>query len=546
MAKILSRQELLDIADKAFDFCMQASGIELYPYQQEFGRRICQSVILEDGEEITALFSRQSGKTETVSCVVPSLCVLLPTLAQVPDLAADERISKFKDGFWCGIFAPNYELAGIMHSRMASRLQSESMLAVLSDPEIGIELNTGRKVLQLPNGSRVDSNSAGPQTAIEGKTYHLIICEETQDIADYKIRKSIHPMGAATSATIIKIGTPAPKVCDFYEACERNRNKALSLGSQELKTHFEYDYTVAQKYNPRYEQYIVKEIERLGFDSDDFRMSYRLHWILERGLFITPELLKECGVPDRRVLRNGAHSFTLSSGLSNVDRTTDNLVASLDIGRSSDSTIITVAKVWWESPIERAGEDRFHVHILNWLEIQGDDHERQYPQILAFLGNYNIGSLVVDATGRGDPIYDRINAELEEMEVWPFIFTTKSKHEGYTILYQELFEGRLTYPSSEGSQKTNKWRRFVQQTSSLEKHWRGKYMSVEAPSSKGPKILDKPHDDYPDSLMMLCWLVHRKSWGLDYGESNTKQSDILFDRHRARGGSRDRGGRRSW
>ena len=323
--------------------------------------------------------------------------------------------------------------------------------------------------------------------------------------------------------------------------------RSLDGGSRELKTHFEYDYTVAQQYNRRYEQYIKKEIERLGYDSDDFRMSYRLHWILERGLFITPELLKEAGVPKRKTLRSANGTFVLSAGLSNADRATDNVVAAIDIGRSSDSTIVTIAKVWWDSPVERSGEDRFHAHIMNWLEIQGDDHERQYPQILQFLKNYNVGSIVVDATGRGDPIYDRINADLDDIEVWPFIFTTKSKHEGYTILYQELFEGRLTYPASPGASKTSKWRRFVKQTSSLEKHWKGKYMSVEAPRVKSPKVLDKPHDDYPDSLMMLCWLIHRKSWSIDYGDSLTRKSDILFDRHSTRGGTRNRsGGRRQW
>ena len=112
---MLSRQDILDLADKAFAFCEQSAGVTLYPYQKEFGLRICQSVLMEDGDELTALFSRQSGKTETVSCVIPALCVLLPTLANIEALAADSRISKFKHGLWVGIFAPNYELAGIMH-----------------------------------------------------------------------------------------------------------------------------------------------------------------------------------------------------------------------------------------------------------------------------------------------------------------------------------------------------------------------------------------------------------------------------------------------
>ena len=157
---VLSRDELLEIAEKCYQFCLEGTGVELYPYQEEFARRICQSILLEDGEEITALFARQSGKTESVSVVVVGLSVILPTLARTEGLKGDDRINKYKDGLWVGIFAPNYELAGVMHSRMASRMQSETMLRVLQDPDFGIDLQGGRKILRLPNGSYVDANSA--------------------------------------------------------------------------------------------------------------------------------------------------------------------------------------------------------------------------------------------------------------------------------------------------------------------------------------------------------------------------------------------------
>ena len=74
---VLSRKELLDIAEKCFQFCLEATGVQLYPYQEQFAKRICQSIILEDGEEITALFARQSGKTESVSVAVVGLSVIL-------------------------------------------------------------------------------------------------------------------------------------------------------------------------------------------------------------------------------------------------------------------------------------------------------------------------------------------------------------------------------------------------------------------------------------------------------------------------------------
>lgn len=512
----LSRAELLEISEKCYRFCLEATGVELYPYQEEFAKRICQSIILEDGEEITALFARQSGKTESVSVVVVGLSVILPTLARTDGLKEDARINKFKDGLWTGIFAPNYELAGVMHSRMASRMQSETMMRVLQDPELGIDLQGGRKVLRLPNGSYVDANSAGPQANIEGKTYHLIICEETQDISNYKIRKSIHPMGASTNATMIKIGTPNQQKNEFFDACDRNRKRTATLGSGELPSHFQFDYEHPARNNPRYAAYIEKEIERLGYDSDEFRMSYRLHWMLERGHFIAPEIFDACGVRKTHNLktkRKGKYlKFKLNDSQYYNDSTTDNMVASIDIGRSNDSTVVTVAKVWWDNPIMFAGEDRYHFHIANWLELQGDDHETQYPQILSFLANYNIGSIIVDATGRGDPIFDRLRADLYEdgVNVLPFIFSQRTKHEGYTIMYQEIKSQRLTYPAGSNARSYKRWQKFVREMYELQKDWRGKYMDVHAPTGGKRGGRTEGHDDYSDSLMMLCYLVNRK------------------------------------
>ena len=50
------------LVNKTFEFCHLYSGILFYPYQEQFSKRIIRSVLENDGEEITALFSRQSGK----------------------------------------------------------------------------------------------------------------------------------------------------------------------------------------------------------------------------------------------------------------------------------------------------------------------------------------------------------------------------------------------------------------------------------------------------------------------------------------------------
>lgn len=48
-----------ELVTKIFNFCQAYSGVEFFPYQAQFGKRIIRSVLENDGDEITALFSRQ-------------------------------------------------------------------------------------------------------------------------------------------------------------------------------------------------------------------------------------------------------------------------------------------------------------------------------------------------------------------------------------------------------------------------------------------------------------------------------------------------------
>lgn len=509
----LSDSELADLSDAVLVFCQQMTGITLHSYEKEFAWRIIFSLLSEDAEEITALFSRQSGKTETVAVVVCGCMVLLPILANA--IKADSRISKFKDGLWCGIYAPNYRQAGIMWSRMKARMYSKESRLTMLDPDINIDLDRERQNMALPNGSFCDCSTASVQSKIEGMTYHLILLEETQDIDSGMIRASIHPMGAATAASMVKVGTCNRVRSDFYEACRRNKRSDVAKGliRSNKRLHFEFDYTVVLKFNPRYAKYVQKEIVRLGEDSDDFRMKYRLHWLLERGMFVNPDLFDECGIKDSDSNLIGERGkgkakkkvlFTRAPNVVTYDPTTPELVFAIDVGREN-STVVTVGKVFWECPQSFGDEERYPIHIYNWLELEGDDHESQHPQIVEFLKNYHVSMGIVDATGKGDPIYSRLASELEKygITVVPFVFSSTSKDVGYKTLLQEIKMRRITFPAGSRASRLLKWQKFVNQMYDLEKEWRGQTMVVHK-----PKTESDARDDYPDSLMMLCYLVN--------------------------------------
>lgn len=519
-----TRIKTTDLVNRIFNFCEVYSGRVFYKYQAQFAKRLIRSVLTNDGAEITALFSRQSGKTETVAVVVGGLMIILPQLANMPMFADDPRLSMFKDGFWCGIFAPSLRQSQITYGRMKNRLQCKEAMVVLTDADFRLDFSTSNgQTVALSNGSFCTAISASDSSNIEGESFKFIICEECQDISNFKIQKSIHPMGAAYNATICKIGTATTFKGDFYEAIQRNKRDYES-GKTNIKNHFEYDYRVVQKYNPKYENYIKREKRSLGESSDAFRMSYLLEWVISRGMFVDiNEFEKKCGqVYLDRVSRDKIASH----------------VVGIDVGgggtrnKDADSTVITVVEVDWNNPVmfessynEETNEEEIYMAyntiLKDWFEISpeiAEDYEEQYQLIMDYLRNFNIMKLVIDST-RESSLGQRIKANVN-YDVELFVFSTVSKSEIYKNLDAEINTGRLSYPSSEEAKETKEYKKFIQQIADLEKGYSGSRMLVSHPAERGA------HDDYPDSLALAMWGAREPS---TVDETETKDRMTMFE-----------------
>lgn len=484
-----------ELVNRIFNFCELYSGRTMFPYQEQFSKRVIRSVLLNDGAEITALFARQSGKSETIAITVGGLMIILPQLANMPMFADDPRLQMFKDGLWVGIFAPSQRQAQITYGRLKSRLQCKTAIAVLEDPEFRLQFSTSNgQTVALTNGSFATAISASDGSNIEGESFKLIICEECQDISNFKIRKSIHPMGAAYNASIIKIGTATTFKGDFYDAIQRNKREIETRASH-IRNHFEYDCDVAAKYNPKYAKYVEGEKKRLGENSDEFQMSYKLKWIIERGMFV--DIVK----------------FETVNGETSLERCLSDKrvthVAGIDIGGKSDDTIITIVEVNWDMPVimesrrdEETGEEitylAYNTYIKDWLCIRNEpNYEEQYPLIVDYLDKFWVVRVVCDAT-REASISHRLAANLK-CEVIPYIFTTKSKSELYKHLEKEISAGRARVCSGEKTRATREYNDFLQQLGDLQKGYSGTHLVVAHPDEKGA------HDDYPDSWALAVW-----------------------------------------
>jgi hypothetical protein len=476
----LSKEFVTKIIDRCIQFQTALVGHELHPYQMPLARRIIESVIINDGEEITALAARQSGKSETIANTVVTLMVLLPRLAVMyPDL-----LGKFKEGIWVGMFAPVEGQVETLFGRAVNRLTSERAIEILGDPEVDDSLTkvvgVTRQIKLKNSGSTMSMMTANPRAKIESKSFHLIVIDECQEADDFVVSKSISPMLAYYSGTMVKTGTPTTHKNNFYRSIQLNKRRQTTRSKQ---NHFQWDYKDVSKYNPNYAKFIKKETLRVGEDSDEFQMSYNCKWLLERGMFVTSTVLDELGDTSQEVVKAWHRSP---------------VVVGIDPARKIDSTVITVVWVDWDRPDEFGYYDH---RILNWMEIQGDDWEDQYFQIVNFLNNYDVLSVGVDANGVGDAVAQRLKLLLPRAEVHALSSSQSEQSKRWKHLKSLIDRRMVGWPAHAKTRRLRTWRRFYQQMSDLETKFQGPNFLAHAPDEA------HAHDDYADSLAIACFLT---------------------------------------
>jgi hypothetical protein len=477
----LSREFVERLIDKIMEFMVVLVGHELHTYQKPLARRIIESVIIGDGEEVTALAARQSGKSETIANTVSTLMLLMPRLAKIyPDL-----LGKFKDGIWVGLFAPTESQAETLFSRTVTRLSSERAQEILSDPEIDdIAAKAGgvTKMIRLKkSGSTLTMMTANPRAKIESKSFHLVVIDECQEADDFIVTKSISPMMAYYAGTMVKTGTPTTHKNNFYKSIQLNRRR--QTGRSARQNHFQWDYRDVSKINPDYNKFIKKEMIRIGEESDEFQMSYNCKWLLERGMFVSSTLLDELGDTSQKIVKTWHQTP---------------VVVGVDPARKMDSTVVTVVWVDWDRPDEFGYYDH---RILNWLELQGDDWEEQYFQIVNFLSNYDVLAIGIDANGVGDAVAQRLKILMPRAEVVALTSSQSEQSKRFKHLQELLQRRSLAYPSHAESRRLRVWKRFYQQMTDVEIKYKGPNFTVSAPDET------YAHDDFVDSLAMACSLT---------------------------------------
>jgi hypothetical protein len=470
---------LLNVADQIM------AESPFFAYQTPFAQRIIEAVVEEQAEEITALFSRQSGKTEAVARVVCVLLVLLPFLSSY--FAGRKTYQK---GIFIGLFAPVKMQADNAYERIRRLLNSPQVTACLKQLSIEILVENGSRLL-LSNGSSLHVVSCTPMTNIEGLTLHLAFIEEAQDIPAGRIEKSIEPMLSATSGTLIMIGTANTVKSCFWEMIQRNlwRDKL----HPQRQRHFENDWKTVIQYNPAYRRFLNIKFQERGagwLETDIYRMSYGCEFILERGQFFSHEQLKRLEYLGQFIGR-GPY---LAPGDCTVTAPT---VAGIDWGKAGDSTVVTVIAKYPD-----------FYRIVDWLELHGDDYDSQFESLIAFLRRFpNLQKIAAETNGVGDPMTDRLKKAARQGQlkcgIYGFLANEAHNSDGYKNLMMDFAHGeKLLLPADEASRQSAEYQVFSKQLTEVAKEWHGSLLKVRAVKSTA-------HDDYVSSLMIAYWAARQ-------------------------------------
>lgn len=509
----LSTEELVD---KLMLVGQLIAGVKPYPYQIPFIRRCFEAVLEREAEEITSLMSRQSGKSFSLAFVAATLMVMMPELSkQFPD---DDRFNfydrksdsyrNYSTGFWCAIYAPKREQATIIFNRVRTFLRNDKTIALLRELNLSFDTNNG-DTFRLSSGSFIKCSTASDQANIEGMTLHLAILEESQDISDEKANKSIGPMLAAVGGTLIKIGTANAKKSHFYNAIRRNERRHNQGGVQ---NNFTITWEEAAKYNSFYTKFVQKEISRLGLHSDEFQMNYACRFLLERGLAIPERLFWN------RTVTEGTFSDILPA-----PRRGMHYCAGIDFGKLHDSTVVTIIEVNWDNPrqtIEGYDHEQgaftvelYGKHVVDWLELQGDDYEAQYVEIQRFLKRWGISKISLDYTGVGTALGDRFKAMFDSIDVEFVTYSDDSKDSLGREMLADLHNGMVTWPGGSACDERREFRNFKAQMLDLEKDYKNGLLNLHHPDIRGA------HDDYPQSLCLAIHAANTKPFGGEVEES---------------------------
>lgn len=449
--------------------------------------------------KIAALMSRQAGKTESIASFAGFLC----------DNYAGLKI---------GIFTPRIQQAEVSIGRV-------SVFYQMNEDKLNNKIVTCNKdKIELSNKSSIMAVSGSDQSNIEGLTFDIIILDEAQKISDYTWSERIVPMGGATNAKLIQIGTPKFKN-HFYDAFQnkgyyhviRDWTECPQLWANDLKPLILPDYKAPRgsgkvRQYPRYafslmpkalKQTLFPDNPEVWTDGqmsvEDFKTQYMLEFVDGAGQFLTSDEIKQ--------LISGDFDWLEGPLIGEV------YYAGIDFaGSDRDGADFTHISVLRKCP---NGE----IHKVWAKEMHGVPYPDQMRYIAMLFGGprpiWPVKSIFADYTGCGAPVIQTLKMEYGLTNLTGIIFNSSDvfSHSGMNMknvmcanMKNKISRDLFKYPSKERFEKSapkelnSFYHKMIEEWADLEYEVRSTVNKrIEAPQGQ--------HDDVCMGDVLACFAV---------------------------------------
>lgn len=327
----------------------QLTGFGLHDYQLSFLKDCLTRQYVE------GVFCRQSGK---------STCIAIYSVLFIAEHANSKVI----------VVAPTDRQSGELFDKIRRICEDSPILR-------GWISSRTQRTLKFKNGSSILSLPIGPTgVTIRGFTANLIIMEEAAFIPDSIVAEVIMPMGAATNAKVIKIGTPFG-MNHFFRSMQDElwATTQISWETAVLSGQISKEFVESQK----------KLCTAL-----QFRTEYGAEFIPDEDSYFGYELVRQC-IADVEQLRAPREGRTYILGC--------------DFARmGEDSNVFVIAEV---------GKDEEPHKVVYIQEIKQTKLDVIIDFVLDLYRHWRFQRIYMDETGLGAGITDVLARELNPTRI---------------------------------------------------------------------------------------------------------------------------------
>jgi len=417
-------------------------GFKPFPYQEELLR--------DHSKRIVACWGRQTGKSTTAALKALHFAFTGP-------------------GRTVLIISPSLRQSELMFEKIRALIRAEVGLGPgeRMRPLEASVISSSRKRLVLSNASEIVPLPCSPER-VRGFTAHMIIVDEASFVPEELITSVVMPMLSATDGYLIMLGTPWSRDHIFY--------RAFSGQLPGWSVHH-----VPSSKCPLIRPGFLEE-QRATMPEADFRREYLAEFVEEGILYFPSELVLSCVEP----------GLQLTDDPSSLASLKGHIYMGLDLGKLRDQSVL--------AGVEKAQDGQLKLRLLKAFEVGTPYSAVLAETIMAFKLSKAL-KLVIDRSGVGEAIFERLSSELGGGALLGLKFTVDSKAQLLSSLKLLMETGRLKLPYH---------RPLLSQLTSI---------TSELTSSGRLRITHPPrgHDDMVMALALACWGAEKAELGAAVG-----------------------------